>query len=94
MTKIRKKVFQSCKTLAKHNINNYMHKTQIVYPTYSKAQHICRFHIPYIPSHSESLDGEERKWASHCNVPMSQKAKAFQLQNTGDLSSSTALTYK
>lgn len=61
MTKIRKKVFQSCKTLAKHNINNYMHKTQIVYPTYSKAQHICRFHIPYIPSHSESLDGEERK---------------------------------
>ena len=56
-----------------------MHNIQTVYPTYSKAQHICTFHIPYIPSHSESLGGEERKRLSHCNVPVSQKAKIFQL---------------
>lgn len=38
-----------------------LHAHNSVYPTYSKAQQICMVHIPYIPSHSESLDGEERK---------------------------------
>lgn len=55
-----------------------LHAHNPIYPAYTKAQQICVFHIPYIPSHSESLDGEEKKGVSHCHVPISQKAEAFQ----------------
>lgn len=58
-----------------------MHTIQFIQltPKHNK----CVFHIPYTPSHSESLDGEERKWVSHCDVPRSHKAEAFQLTGQG-----------